>query len=99
MTLLVDTFWSAFEEQAVPLGWVLLDGSRYDPTFVNLLTPTGKTASIDMHDNVQGTAGEVVITVAGRTRKLNRNRSDWEDGALAVQALLDAYANLPPSWR
>jgi hypothetical protein len=93
MTLLVDTFWDEFTRVAVPLGWVLVEGSRYDPTHITLVTPTGKSASIDMVENA------VTITVAGRSRTLNRNRSQWEDGALSVQALLDAYANLPPSWR
>lgn len=88
MALLVDTFWDEAQRRLVPAGWVIVDGSRYDPTVINGVTPSGKSFTFECREGV------VTVTVAGRSRTLARS-----PGESSVQALLDAYEALPRNQR
>jgi hypothetical protein len=93
VTLLVDTFWEQAATVLAAEGWFITDGSRYDPTILNGLTPTGKAFSVTL-------AGDTVtVTVAGRVRTLTRTRVEWEAGELTVAAIRDAYRLLPANQR
>lgn len=93
MALLVDTFWDQAQTRLIANGWVLLNVSRYDPTHVDGLTPTGKAFTLDAIDSV------INLTIAGRTRTVNRAKALWEPGDAAVQGIIDARNAFPVSQR
>jgi hypothetical protein len=94
MALLVDTFWTEIQERLVPAGWVITEGSRYDPTHILFITPSGRAGSLDIVDGV------ITVTVAGRSRSINiADRADWEPGGKSVDLLLAAHQLLPVNQR
>ena len=93
MTLLVDTFWRDFQSLLEPAGWVLTGGSRYDPTHLTGVTPSGRAFTFDAID------GTITITIAGRTRSIARARSVWESGGATVDAMVAARNLLPVNQR
>jgi len=93
MTLLVDTFWTEAAERLTANGWVIVDGSRYDPTVINGITPSGRAFTF----TAQGDT--VTITVAGRSRSITRSRTLWEPGDQTVTAMVEARNLLPASQR
>ena len=99
MSLLVDDFWTEFERRMVPLGWVITEGSRYDPTHIYGISPGGLVWEIHASDNVQGNAGSISIKLGTRTRSINKNRADWESGAQMVDEWIAAYDSLPSGWK
>ena len=92
MTLLLDTFWDHVP-QLQSEGWVLTDMSRYDPTRIVGITPTGKAFTATLVDNL------VTVTVAGRERTTTRDRAVWEPGDATVAAFRETYEKLPVSQR
>lgn len=89
-----DKFIDRFSEEIASRlnGWVINNYSRYDPTHVDGLTPTGKTFTLDI---VNGTA---TLTVAGRTRTAQL-ADGWEDATKTVDLWLSAYNALPVNQR
>jgi len=99
MSLLVDTFWSEFEERMVPLGWVITGGSRYDPTHIYGISPGGLIFEVHAVDNEQGNAGTIEIVLGSKSRKLNKNRASWESGTQMIDEWIAAYDSLPGGWK
>ena len=93
MTLLIDTFWTEMDARLGATGWVITDASRYDPTTLSGLTPTGRVFSASL---VEGT---VTITVAGRVRTVTRAKAVLEPGDATVDVLLQAWQLLPLNQR
>jgi len=93
MTLLVDTFWEQVQARLTPVGWVITEGSRYDPTHIVGVTPSGRAFTLDCVD------GTVTITIAGRTRSLTLARTAWEPGDATVDAMIAARDLLPANQR
>ena len=89
MTLLVDTFWTEAQARLVPAGWVIVDGSRYDPTVINGVTPSGKSFTFTC------VGGTVTLIIAGRTKTITRSRDLWEPGDATVDAMIEARNLLP----
>ena len=95
MTVLRDTFWDELAARMpASSGWIITDGSRYDPTVLNGLTPTGKVFSLTMDRT-----GHAVLTVAGRVRTRDLAPIALEDGAAVVTMLLEAWNSLPAGQR
>ena len=92
MAVLRDTFWDDAQARLTSTGWVILNGSRYDPTVLDGLTPTGRVFQFTMTRD-----GLVTITVAGRTRTRQVAAGDHEDGAGVVTKLLATWEQLPAS--
>jgi len=94
MSLLIDTFWTEASTRLAQAGWIITEGTRYDPTHVIGVTPTGKAFALDIVDGV------VTVTVAGRTRSTTiASREDWEDGTKSVELLLATHASFPANQR
>jgi hypothetical protein len=93
MTLLVDTFWEQAQARLVSAGWVIVDGSRYDPTIINGVTPTGRSFTFRCE------GGIITITIAGRVRTIERSRDLWEPGDATVDAMIAARNLLPVNQR
>jgi hypothetical protein len=75
-------------------GWDFTEIRRYDPTFVAGTTPTGRAFTVSF------VGDQVTVTVANRSRTLNRLKSQWlDDGPATIQALRDARNLLPASQR
>ena len=89
MTLLLDTFTDEVRARLTANGWVITDYSRYDPTHIVGLTPTGRAFTFDASGNT------VTVTIAGRTRTATRTKDQWERGDLVVTALTDLRSLLP----
>lgn len=92
MTLMIDNF----SEQLAGLraaGWVITEFSRYDPTHITGLTPSGKVFTLD------AAGSQVSITVAGNTRNVNIAKVQWEQGDLLVEKWLAAHQALPAGQR
>jgi len=89
MTLLNDQFWSQCQSRLISTGWVITEGSRYDPTHLEGFTPTGRTFTLDCVDNV------VTLVIAGRTRTVNLTKDAWEEGSKTVDAILTVWNNFP----
>lgn len=94
MAVLRDTFWDDAQARLTSTGWVITSGSRYDPTGLDGLTPSGRVFHFEMTRD-----GAVTITVAGRTRTRQVSAGDHEDGAVTVTHLLEAWQQLPASQR
>ena len=93
MSLQRDNFWEEFERVLIPKGWVLVDGTRYDPTVINGVTPGGRSFTLVAQDDT------ITLTVAGRTRTVTRIKEQWEDGSLTVAAMEEALNLLPANQR
>lgn len=84
-------FWEELAARMPPTsGWVVLSGYRYDPTYLEGLTPTGKVFTLTMDRT-----GHAVLTVANRTRVREMGPIAIEDGAGVVTMLLEAWNSLP----
>lgn len=92
MTLLVDNFAEQLGALTVG-GWVITEYSRYDPTVVVGVTPTGKAFRLECVGDA------ATITVAGRTKTVARAKELWEQGDLTVSLWLASYNSLPASQR
>ena len=93
MTLLVDTFWTEAQSRLEANGWVIVDGSRYDPTVINGVTPSGRSFTFRCEGNT------ITITIAGRVRTITRSRDLWEPGDATVTAMIEARNLLPSNQR
>lgn len=93
MALLVDTFWEQAQARLVANGWTIVDGSRYDPTIINGVTPSGRSFTFECRDNT------ITITIAGRVRTITRSRDLWEPGDATVTAMIEARNLLPSNQR
>jgi hypothetical protein len=91
--VLIDRFCSLIP-QLEATGWDFTEIRRYDPTFVAGTTPTGRQFTATLEGDV------VIIVVGGRTRTLNRLKSQWlDDGPATIQAIVDARNLLPANQR
>lgn len=93
MTLLVDTFWTEAQTRLVANGWTIVTGSRYDPTHIEGVTPSGRSFTFDCVGNT------ITITIAGRVRTITRSRDLWEPGDATVSAMIEARNLLPVNQR
>lgn len=94
MTVLRDMFFEEAATRLVANGWVMLNATRYDPTFLEGLTPSGRAFTFTLDRN-----GLATIAVAGRTRQTTLSGATVEDGAASVSALLDRWNALPANQR
>lgn len=90
--LLVDE-WSTHQAALVAAGWVFTEVSRYDPTVIVGLTPSGKA----FNALLSGTT--VSLTIAGNTRTLTVAKLSWLDGADTRTALQNLRASFPGNQR
>lgn len=93
MPLLVDTFYTEANPRLIAAGWVFTDVSRYDPTSIVGVTPSGKAFSFLAAGN------NVSITVAGNTRNATVSKALWEPGDATVTRFLQVWNALPPGQR
>jgi hypothetical protein len=90
MTLLYDSFADNLPNLT---GWVITSYSRYDPTHIDGLTPSGKVFTVDM------VGSTITLAIAGNRHTITRAKALWEDGALTIQAIKDAFALFPAAQR
>lgn len=90
--LLVDE-WAAAQVALVALGWVFTTVSRYDPTSLVGITPSGKAFTATL----AGTTA--TLTIAGNTQSLTVAKLLWLDGPGSSQALRDLRAAFPAAQR
>lgn len=93
MALTEDTFYTEASTRLTATGWVFTDVSRYDPTSISGITPSGRAFSISLINST------ITLTVAGRTRTITRAKAAWEAGDQTVDALLEAWQLLPVNQR
>lgn len=86
--MLRDTFWQEAESRLS--GWVFTSASRYDPTVIEGVTPSGRAFTFTLTRD-----GVATITIAGRTRQQTIDAATITSGAASVTALLEARALLP----
>ena len=91
--LLVDTFWDEAQRRLTAAGWVIVDGSRYDPTVINGITPSGRAFTFTASGDT------LTLTIAGRTRSITRSRDLWEPGDATASALEEARERFPTAQR
>jgi hypothetical protein len=92
--MLRDRFWEEVNTRMTATGWLILNGSRYDPTHLDGLTPSGKAFTLDITRD-----GGTTMTVAGRSRSGQITATQREDGAEAVTAILSTWERLPETQR
>lgn len=80
-------------------GWVMTSYSRYDPTTMAGLTPSGKAFTLSAVR--QGAGALVTVTVAGNTRTttLANWDADFEPAAKSVAAIAATWQKLPVNQR
>ena len=74
-------------------GWVVESYSRYDPTVIVGLTPTGKVFNARLDGDT------VSLTIAGNTRTRTVPKATWLPGNATVQALLGVLGDFPAPQR
>jgi hypothetical protein len=92
MSLMVDN-WCDAVTALTSAGWVITEFSRYDPTHVVGITPSGRAFTFHAEGNT------ITVTVAGRQRQRTISRDLWEQGNLCREALLAAWSDLPVNQR
>ncbi len=93
MTLQRDMFYEQAEAVLVPAGWVLNEISRYDPTSIVGVTPSGKAFTFTLAGNT------VTLTIAGNTRTRTVAKTTWEPGDATVAALNTSRNAFPANQR
>lgn len=79
--------------ELVAQGWIIGAYTRYDPTHIEGITPTGKAFTFDLAGNT------ATVTIAGNTRIVTIAKEQWLSGAGTVAALAAARERLPGNQR
>jgi hypothetical protein len=98
MSLTRETFGDELDK-AFALGWRVTSFTRYDPTTITGITPTGKSFSASAVR--QGAGALVTVTVAGNTRTttLANWEMDCEPADKTWAALISTWQKLPVAQR
>lgn len=88
----IDDFMDKISD-LVANGWIFTNISRYDPTVIVGITPSGKAFNVTL----SGTT--VTLVIAGNTKVINVAKANWLHGQGTIDALVNARSAFPAGQR